>query len=147
MTTQELLRLAVLICVFLHRTGFSCVSCCHGHYWCPTTSGSLSGHSYEEETNGALQVSGRIMDGCEHAQNNSHLTPQLQNGRAGGSARPRVSQMCIIDISNDSSRPLQKGGKKFLQLQVGISTTVCLDHFHHQIPNSFSLLQLSWLRH
>lgn len=36
--------------------------------------------------------------------------------------------------------------KKFLQLLVGVSTTACLDHFHHQIPASFSLLQLSWLQ-
>lgn len=140
MTTQELLKLAVLICVLLHITSFSWVSCCCGHYWSPSVRGAgpLSGHSYEEEKNGALQGPGRI------TAVNMHRTI-LNCKMAGQEARqdPRVSQTCIRDIPNDSSRPLQNRGKKFLQLQAGVSTPVCLEHFHHQIPISFSLLQQS----
>lgn len=69
---------------------------------------------------------------------------EAQQAKSPGSAQ---EQMRTIDVSNDSPRPLQKGGNKLLQPQAGVSSTVCLDNFPHQTPISFSLLQLSWLQH
>lgn len=87
----------------------------------------------------------------EHTYNNYNLVLQTQNCKAGVLASQdssfRPGQRCIIYMSKDSLKPLKKGENKLSQKPVGVSTTACLDHFHHQIPRSFSLLQLSWLQH
>lgn len=147
--TQKLLKLVMLISVPFHRIGCSWMSYCSGNYWSPTTLGHLSGHSCDEEKNGALQGPRKTMAGSEHAYNNSNLISLLKNSKAGSlaSQNPRFRPGTNIHYHLRTHQDLCKSEVSLSQPPAGVSTTVCLNHFHHQNPSSFSLLQLSWLQH
>lgn len=138
MTTQELLKLSVLICVLLHRrvlAGWAAVVATTGPPvpWDPSRDTPTKRWQMEL----CRVLAGSWLWTCTEQFSSNSPTAKWQGRRLS------KTPGCIIDISNNPLRPLQKGGKKFFQLQVGVSTRL-----PWSFPSpTFSLLQMSWLQH